>query len=124
MLGGELISLGDFRGASVAAIEGLALGEQVGAGSAVDGAVDAAAAEKRLVCGVDDGVDGEGGDVGADEGDAGVVGVVGGSGGGGGRRGELACLVESGDGGHVGKREDFGRHFGEEWHVLVAIGRM
>ena len=39
------------------------LGDQVRTGSAVDRAIDAAAAEQRMVRGIDDGIDIEGGDV-------------------------------------------------------------
>lgn len=74
MLGGEAVAPGDDGLACVAAarILGDAFLHEAWAGSGVDGAVDAAAAEERGVCGVDDGINGKGGDVCADETDAGV----------------------------------------------------
>ena len=53
----EAIAAGDFGETGVAAAQGLALGQQLGAGGTMDGAVDAAAAEQRGVGSVDDGVD-------------------------------------------------------------------
>ena len=60
----EAIAAGDLGGAGVAAAQGLAFGQQLRSGGAMDGAVDAAAAEQRGVGGVDDGVDVERRDVG------------------------------------------------------------
>jgi hypothetical protein len=50
------ISQGDFGAAGLAAMERAAFGEKLGAGRAVDRTIDAAAAQQRGVCGVDDGV--------------------------------------------------------------------
>jgi hypothetical protein len=72
LLARQLVPIGDLRAARGAAVERLALVEEVGAGRAVDGAVDAAPAKQRVVGGVDDGVDGEGGDVSLDDADFGV----------------------------------------------------
>ena len=60
----EAIAAGDLGGTGVATAQGLALGQQLGAGGTMDGAVDAAAAEQRGVGSVDDGVDVERRDVG------------------------------------------------------------
>src|SRR5262249_22628654 len=64
VLGFETIAAGDLGRAGGAAAERATLGEKVRGGGAVDGAIDAAAAEQRSVGGVDDGLDIEGGDVG------------------------------------------------------------
>ena len=61
------VSLGDLGVAGGAAAEGAALREQFRPGGAVDRAVDPAAAEQRLVRGVDDGINAERGDVGGDD---------------------------------------------------------
>ena len=55
--GFEAIAAGDLGGAGVAAAERATFGEKLGPGGAMDGAVDAAAAEQRPVGGVDDGPD-------------------------------------------------------------------
>jgi hypothetical protein len=60
----EAVAAGDLGGAGVAAAQGLALGQQLRAGGAVDGAIDAAAAEQRAVRCIHDGVDVECRDVG------------------------------------------------------------
>ena len=60
----EAIAAGDLGGTGVAAAQRLALGQQLGSGGAMDGAVDAAAAEQRPVGRVDDGIDVERRDVG------------------------------------------------------------
>ncbi len=58
------MAAGDLGAAGRAAAERAAFVQQVGSGGAMDGAVDAAAAEQRAVGGVDDGVDVKRGDVG------------------------------------------------------------
>src|SRR5262245_14843671 len=63
VLGFEAIAARDLGGAGIAAAERAAFGEQVRPGGAMDGAVDAAAAEQRPVGGVDDGPHIERGDV-------------------------------------------------------------
>src|SRR5262245_31508085 len=60
----EPVAAGDLRGAGVAAAERAALGQKLWPGGAMDGAVDAAAAEEGAVRGIDDGRDVERGDVG------------------------------------------------------------
>src|SRR5262249_38238525 len=57
VLGFEAIAACDLGGAGVAAAERATFGEKVRPGGAVDGAIDAAAAEQRLVGSVDDGPD-------------------------------------------------------------------
>jgi hypothetical protein len=52
----QLVTLGDFGVAGLAAMEHAAFGEKPGPGGAVDGAIDATAAEQRGIGGVDDGV--------------------------------------------------------------------
>src|SRR6516164_2524106 len=59
----EAIAAGDLGGTGVAAAERATFGEKLGPGGAMDGAVDAAAAEQRSVGSVDDGPDIERGDV-------------------------------------------------------------
>lgn len=66
----QLIRIRDLRTPRVAAVELAALVEEIWACSAVDCAVDAAAAEQGFIGCVDDGVGLELGDVGADEGDS------------------------------------------------------
>lgn len=61
------VTAGDLGIAGVATAERAAFGKQFGAGSAMDGAVDTAAAEQGCIGGVDDRVDGERGDVGNDD---------------------------------------------------------
>jgi hypothetical protein len=56
----------DLDVASGAAIQGAAGGEQFGAGSAMDGTIDATAAEQRRIGGVDNGINAQGRDVGND----------------------------------------------------------
>ena len=63
MPGEQSMAAGDFGAACRAAAEGAALGQQSGAGGAMNGPVDSAAAEEGLVGGVDDGIDIEAGDV-------------------------------------------------------------
>ena len=60
----EAIAAGDLGGTGVATAQRLALGQQLRSGGAMDGAVDAAAAEQRRFGGIDDGVDVERRDVG------------------------------------------------------------
>lgn len=55
-IGGKVEAGGSFCISGGAAVEFSAGGEEPGAGSAVDGAIDTAAAEQRGVCCVDDGV--------------------------------------------------------------------
>jgi hypothetical protein len=64
VLGFEPIAVGYLGGAGVAAAERATLGEKVRSRGAMDGAVDAAAAQQRAVGGVDDGLDIERRDVG------------------------------------------------------------
>jgi hypothetical protein len=52
----QLVSLGDFGVAGLAAMEHAAFGEQPRPGGAVNGAIDATTAEQRGIRGVDDGV--------------------------------------------------------------------
>jgi hypothetical protein len=63
VFGGQVVAARDLRPAGRTAAERAALGEESRAGGAVDGAVDATAAQQRGVGGVHDGVDGERGDV-------------------------------------------------------------
>lgn len=49
VLAGEVVGAGDFGGARAAAVQGFAFADQLGTGGAVDGAVDAAAAEEGFV---------------------------------------------------------------------------
>src|SRR6188472_1569537 len=60
----EAIAAGDLGGAGLAAAQRPALGQKLAARRAMNGAVNAAAAEQRPVGGVDDGIDVERGDVG------------------------------------------------------------
>lgn len=53
----EIVTLGEFGVAGLAAAEAAALLEQAGAGGAMNGAIYAASAEKGTVGGIDDGVD-------------------------------------------------------------------
>ncbi len=64
VLGLEPVAARDLGRAGLAAAERLAFLEQFRPGGAMDGAVDAAAAQQRAVGGVDDGADLERGDVG------------------------------------------------------------
>src|SRR5262249_49584259 len=57
VLGFEAVAAGDLGGTGIAAAERATFGEKLRAGGAMDGAVDAAAAEQRSVGGVDDGPD-------------------------------------------------------------------
>jgi hypothetical protein len=50
----QAIAFGDFGVAGVAAVQRVAFGEQLRPGRAVDGAIDAAAAQQRAIRGVDD----------------------------------------------------------------------
>ncbi len=59
MAGGQAVTVGDLGVAGGAAVERGALLPERRSGGAVDGAVDAAAAQQRVVGGVDDGVDGQ-----------------------------------------------------------------
>ena len=59
-------SASDLGAPGVAAAERAALGEQLGPGGAVDRAVHAAAAQERIVGGVDDGIHRQCSDVGFD----------------------------------------------------------
>src|SRR5262249_6179539 len=63
VLGFQAIAAGDLGGTGVAAAERAAFGEKLRSGGAMDGTVDAAAAEQCPVGGVDDGPDIERGDV-------------------------------------------------------------
>ena len=56
ILCGQLVGVCGFGVAGFASVECVAFGEELFAGCAVDGAVDAAAAEERRVGGIDDGV--------------------------------------------------------------------
>jgi hypothetical protein len=64
MPGRQPVSPGDFGIAGGAATQRTAFGQQFGAGAAMDGAIDAAAAEQRRIRGVDDGVNAQTGDIG------------------------------------------------------------
>ena len=64
MLGRQAMAAGDPRFAGRAAAELAAFVQKSGAGGAVYGAIDAAAAQEAAVGGIDDGVHGKGGDVG------------------------------------------------------------
>ena len=57
------VSQGDFGAAGLATMEGAAFREQLGPGRAMDRAIDAAAAQQRGICRVDDGVNAQGRDV-------------------------------------------------------------
>src|SRR6266851_3864280 len=70
---GQLIAAGDLGLAGRAALKRSALGEEIGSGRAMDGAVDTAAAQQRSIGGVDDGVDGKPGDVADDDFETGAV---------------------------------------------------
>ena len=59
----QIVAAGEPRLARRAAAEPVAFGKQSRPGGAMDGTVDAAAAEQRAVGGVDDGVNGKLGDV-------------------------------------------------------------
>ena len=50
------VALGDFGIAGFAAMKRAAFGEQLGSGCAMDRAIDAAPAQQRGICGVDNGV--------------------------------------------------------------------
>lgn len=63
----QAIAVGDLCVTSGTSVENLAFPNELRASSAVDGAVDSAAAEERFVCGIDDGIDFELGDVVANE---------------------------------------------------------
>lgn len=76
-LAGEVVGGGNFRITGFAATQGTALVIQVRTCGSVDGAVDAAAAEERFVCCVDDAVDLQLGYVVSDEGDFVVEGLRG-----------------------------------------------
>ncbi len=60
----EPIAAGDFRLAGFGAAEASAFGQQLRSGSAMNGAVDATAAQEAAVGGIDDGIHIQGGDVG------------------------------------------------------------
>jgi hypothetical protein len=60
----QTVTFGDFGVAGLAAMEGAALGQQFGAGRAMDRTIDAATAEQRRVGGVDDGVNAQRRDIG------------------------------------------------------------
>jgi hypothetical protein len=62
--GGKPISRRDPSLTGWATTERPAFPQQIGPGSAVDGPIDPAAAQQRLVRGIDDGVNGQGGDIG------------------------------------------------------------
>ena len=109
-LAGQVVGVGDLGRARGAAVQGAAFVEEGRSGGAVDGAVDAAAAEEGGVGCVDDGGDGEGGDVGTDVGD-GVVEGLGGGVGGWGRWGvEVREPVEVGEGGDFGEGKGLAGH--------------
>ena len=57
MPGFQLVAAGDFRLAGFGAAERSAFGQQFRSGRAMNGAVDAAAAEQAAVGGIDDGID-------------------------------------------------------------------
>src|SRR3954454_13848805 len=61
---GKPVAFRDFGVAGSAAAEAATFGQKFWPGGAVDGAIDAAAAEQRAVRSVDDGVNVQGGDVG------------------------------------------------------------
>jgi hypothetical protein len=61
------ITPGDFGAAGFAAAERAAFCQQLRSRRAVDGAIDATAAEQRRVGGVDNGIDAQAGDVGDDD---------------------------------------------------------
>ena len=61
------VTTGDPRVAGPAAVERTAFGQQPGPGRAMDGAIDATAAEQGTVGGVDDGVNAKRGEVGNDD---------------------------------------------------------
>jgi hypothetical protein len=67
MPGRKPVTFGDFGIAGGAAAEAAAFGQKLRSGGAMDGAIDAAAAEQRFIGGVDDGVNAQGGDVGGDD---------------------------------------------------------
>src|SRR2546423_90677 len=64
VLAGQTVAARDLGSAGCAAVERAALGEQFRPRRAVDGAIDAAAAQQRGVGGIDDGIDRKRGDVG------------------------------------------------------------
>ncbi|KAI6773666.1 hypothetical protein HG531_000515 [Fusarium graminearum] len=76
MLGRKFVSLGDDSITGVDGAESSRLLDQVRSCSAVNGAVDTAAAAEGLVGSVDDGVDTEFGDVSSDQTDASVDGII------------------------------------------------
>jgi hypothetical protein len=53
----QVIATGNFCFAGWASTDGAALGKQVGTGRPVDGAINSSAAQKRSVCGIDNGID-------------------------------------------------------------------
>jgi hypothetical protein len=59
MAGREAISFGDFGVAGLATVQHVTLGDEVGAGRAMNGAIYAATTQQRRICGVDDGVNAE-----------------------------------------------------------------
>ena len=61
--GRQAVAPGDFRLAGRAAVQRAALFQQIGTGRAMDGTIDAAAAQQRFIGGVDDGVQSQRGDV-------------------------------------------------------------
>ena len=64
MPGFQLVAAGDFRLAGLGAAEASAFGQQFRSGRAMNGAVDATAAQEAAVGGIDDGIHIQGGDVG------------------------------------------------------------
>src|SRR4051812_40739567 len=70
MSGGKLVPAGDLGFAGRTSSQRAALSEQLRASGAMDGAIDASAAEQRRVGGIDDGVHLAGGDVAFDNDDA------------------------------------------------------
>ena len=67
MLGRQAIASGDLGVACLAAVEHAALGHELRPRGTMDRAIDAAAAEQRRICRVDDGVNAQAGDVGNDD---------------------------------------------------------
>lgn len=124
-LGRQFEPIRYLRLACFAASKRAACVDEVGTRSSVDGAVDAAAAEERFVCGVDDGVGGELGDVAFYDGDFVVVGGIWGvEGVGGGVEGETVELVEEGEGGDLveldGGGHFWGVSFGDSMGVVLG----
>jgi len=60
---GEVVALGDFRVAGLAATEGFTFFKELRASSAMDGAIDSASAEEGCVGGVNDSINFEGSDI-------------------------------------------------------------